>query len=179
MAQPTVDTHPQRAKIIDAVLAGQSCREISKGLDPPLHYVTIARFAQRSKQALAQQAAAAKALAEQQHGDTGKLQPGDLIEATKAALTANPILARIEKKYERYDRWIEGAEKKEDFRTCASIDGTETKALELQARMLGLIDAPVNTTNIAVVLLASDQRQAPARQAIPDAEVIDITPVTR
>ena len=177
--QVTVETHPQRKRIVDALLNGESARSVAKWTTPPLHFATVARYARRVKDAAAQQLAVAKVLATQRATAESGTENEQIELATKLAMTANPVLALIEKKHARYDRWIEGAEKKEDFRTCASIDGAETKAIELQARMLGLIDAPVSTTNIAVVLLASDQRQAPARQAIPDAEVIDIVPVTR
>lgn len=36
--------HPQKDKVIDALLNGQSTRQIASWLNPPLHYGTIARF---------------------------------------------------------------------------------------------------------------------------------------
>ena len=170
-----IDQHPKRNQIIDALLAGQSSRAVAKLAG--VSHTQVADY--KRKVVLPALKNAGKTLERNNVPEEIAEKVQETVALTKLAAAENPVLTRIEKKYERYDRWIDGAEKKEDFRTCASIDGAETKALELQARMLGLIDAPVSTTNIAVVLLASDQRQAPARQAIPDAEVIDITPVTR
>jgi hypothetical protein len=183
VAEHSIDSHPMKSRIIEAVAKGQSARKIAAWCDPPLHFATVARFARRVKEVGAQQLAVAKILRANDNisGDnTVRPEDREILDATKQAMQANPVLARISQKFGRYDRWLQGAESNEDYRACASVDGAETKALELQAKLLGLLQDTAGTTNnVQILVLPPSTRPESLQSAqgqIGAGEVIDVEP---
>lgn len=173
-----VESHPKRKEIIDALLSGESARSVVKRLGLSLSHHCLSRYMKENvAPALRRNTIASKVI--RQSGlanERGELDENSrqVMDATKAALAANPIIARVEKKYSRYDRWFAGAEEQGDFRALASIDGAESKALELHARLSGLLDGPQSQSHsIVLIMPQSALPQAPAPRQIEQADVIE------
>ncbi len=107
-----IETHPQRTKVIDALIAGESVRSIASWCDPPIHYMSLQRY--RAKvvlPALRRAGTATKVLRDANLVDSnGKPaeNAGAAMEVTKQALIDGPVLAvrdnRLAALQDRHDR---------------------------------------------------------------------------
>lgn len=104
--------HPQLGKIIDAILDGQSCREIEAWTRPRVSKATINRFARETVQAsLEQTKAAVVAKHDTEVESLGEdVQAKMLRQRTKEVIVAGPVLAtranRLAAIQDRHDRMM-------------------------------------------------------------------------
>lgn len=152
----TLETHPQRKAIIDALAAGQPFRTIARWTNPPVTPNVLSRYKRRALDTLHSNVKRAKAAIA---NNGNELQPVGTNEIEKAALAiaADPFLARIARMQNEQDEMAELARSKEDIRAWAAVDGNRMKALEFHARLAGRIDQPPagNVTNVQVICLPS------------------------
>lgn len=103
----SIDRHPQRQKIIDALLAGESLRSISERVSPPVSFSAIHRYrSQVVAPALKNAAFATKVLARTDLVDPLSGPSPELarvINDTSAALKAAPVLAVRESRLARLE----------------------------------------------------------------------------
>ena len=170
MAKPvsSIESHPQRQKIIDAILAGQSLRLIASKADPAVSPAAISRFASRISRNTAETIAQAKAaIANKDKGFDPFLDQA----VTRAAMTAavDPFMARAVKSDARRDRWMEACEADADYRTLASLDRNDLTAQQYQAQLAGRLESGVSL-NVNIVCPAGPKQQPAAE----DATIIDV-----
>jgi hypothetical protein len=180
MAAPAIESHPQKQRIVDAILAGDSIDTIAAWCDPPLHRTTIARYKRdRVAPALRKQGESAKVLREnellrQTVQDSGVGQ--EIATATRQALAGDPIISRLNRKFERLDKRMVALAPDASVDEFVKLEDAECKAIDRYGKAMlhpGFVAqaAPTtdNRTQIVVVL--------PSAQAAPRAiegEVIDV-----
>lgn len=177
MARPvsSLESHPQRQKIVEAIVAETPYRLVSAWTNPKVSPAAISRFASRIKSRTADTIHQAKvAIANIDKGVTPELEQA----VTRAALTAaaDPFVARILKHQATVDAEIGTAAG--DARGIAALVSTDLKGLELHARLTGRLetrsDAP--TTNLHVYLgipRLDPGRSVPQQLGPADVEFID------
>lgn len=183
----TIEDHPQRKAIVDALLAGESIRRIASRISPPVSPAAVQRY-RASIVAPAIRKVQAKLLevnaTQQVNGKpvTAPVLQNRLesnaqghearIEAARSAV-ADPLLERLRIKNQRRERWFGFAEEKQDARGLAALDTCETRDLELEARLTGRLDtAPVNVTNNFMIMPMPGQEP----RALPEpAQVNSVT----
>jgi hypothetical protein len=173
-----IDKHPQKQRIIDGLLAGESLRKIAASVTPSVSHVVIQRY---RKSVVAPALNNASVLTRVLH-QNGLLDPveGEAPEAVQAkqltslALTSDPILARIAKHQATLDDSIIDARADKDARGVASLVGTDLKGLELHCRLTGRLDASTGpTVAIQIVCPAGSE---PRISSEDGGVVLDITP---
>jgi hypothetical protein len=174
----SIESHPQRQKIIEAILAGSTLRQITAWANPPVSTASICRF-KRNALAKVQDSLSAANLAIANRDtdlppDSTIVKQDVSLAVTRAALTAaaDPFIARIQKHQATLDAAITDAAADKDARGIASLVSTDLKGLELHARLAGRLDTPAQQTNIMIVCPAGAPE--PAVTLEPDAVVIDI-----
>jgi hypothetical protein len=174
MARPisSLESHPQRQRIIDAIVAGRPYREIAAWSSPAVTTAAISRFKSRAIAVTDQAVIAAKAAFA---NNDKQLQGADTKAVTRAALAVavDPFVAALVKKDSRRERWIADAEAKPDgmdHRALAAYDRNGTVDLELHARLTGRLEQ--TGPNIAIQIVCP----APELPDEPAGEVIDILP---
>ncbi len=166
MARPvsTLESHPQRSRIVEAIASGRAMTEISSWTDPPISRVALQRFKSRAiAEHDARVIAAKKAIA-----NTNNHIEGVALEAVhKAALgiAADPFLSRVyELRADRQsvkDACLQATETP-DLSTWAKLDGNDLKELELHARLAGRLDSAGAQVNVQIVIPATREPQATA-----------------
>lgn len=171
MARPvsSIESHPQREKIIDALVSRQPYRDIEKWAVPPVTRGSLSRFASHFMRDTRAKIDAAKTAIT----NSGK-ELGDDVTAsvTKAALAVatDPFLARIAKHQARADAALDAADG--DARGTAALLGADYRGLELAARLTGRLSAGAGDIVVQVVCPAVGTQAEPA----DDVVTIDITP---
>lgn len=80
----------------------------------------------------------------------------------KGVLAAQPYLDRVAARFESFDKLVPVAVKAKDLRGFSNLVATELDAVELHARLSGVLDvAPVTNVQIACLLLPSKPVEAP------------------
>lgn len=136
-----IDSHPQRAKIIDAMLAGESSYMIAKWVRPSLDQSTIWRYWKSTVQPALQRNETSATIMQQQDSVsrlTQKADP-DAAIAIKQAVLDGPVLAvrdkRIGALQDRWDRLqVVMTERAADM---AGAPGGRSGLLVRQSRQLG------------------------------------------
>lgn len=113
-----VDTHPQKQKIIDGILSGETIRAIASSAVPPLQPMTIQRYKTSVIKPMLERAAVSERILGTVSGLKDK--PKDLsdrspaIQAVQKAIQDAPALSifrqRLEKLHSRIDRTLDKAE---------------------------------------------------------------------
>lgn len=174
----TVENHPQRKYIIDALLNGRPVRAIAATLDPALHYTSLQRYKKRHVRPAIAKAVAVAKLSGQVYTNTKTIKTNDvetvsedvagvvLDEATQALQTApivQPYLARIRQHQATIDGAIEDAKKDKDGRTVAALVTTDLKGIELDARLTGALDTTrPSGPDVNIALMVQIPRAVPA-----------------
>jgi hypothetical protein len=183
--RPAIDTHPQREKIIQALLDNEPPKKIAKWVNPPISHVSIWRYrSTRLKPVLKRAVNTAKLLqsANVPLSDGKPTAEGvKAIELAKDALVDDPLLSRVTAKYERYDRWYSQAEETKDFGALASIDRAETTALSFHAELTGRLQGATSGTLVQIVIGVLGENAEQKRENMRDTEgvtdvVVDIMP---
>jgi hypothetical protein len=183
---PAIDTHPQRDKILEALLNNESPQSIAKWINPPINHTSIWRYRRnRIEPKLKQAAETAKTL--QQNAllaaRASVAVPDDVIrDAAYASVAADPIMSRVLAKYQRYDDMYA---KTVDPQGFSSIDRAETQALTLHANLTGRLQQAGPSTVVQIVFGQFPQnpnenacnRDATDCTDVAPGDVIDISPV--
>lgn len=173
MANPTssIESHPQRQRIIEAIAAGRPYREICAWSNPPVTTGALSRFKSRAIAVTDQAVIAAKAMIA--NNDSGLTTVNsEAVTRASLAVAVDPFVGELLRKSTRRERWISDAEGKADgmdHRALAAYDRNGTADLELHARLTGRLDSGNTTTNntLLVMMPAAIPHQSP---------VIDIEP---
>lgn len=177
----SIETHPQRQKIINALLSGSSLRQIAAWAQPPVTTAAICRWRQKATATLEsarQQAKLVIANNDKDLLDSNGEPKRDVMQAvTRAALTAaaDPFIARVEQL--RAERATVKAEAhgEGDYRAYAALDRNDLTELQLHAQLAGRLDTGAQQTNIMIVCPAGNAPEI--SQAVgDDAVTIDIAP---
>jgi hypothetical protein len=99
-----------------------------------------------------------------------------LASATNAVQAADPLLQRINRKYERYENLASSAAEVLDYQGFAAVDRAETQTMRLHAELTGRLTQAQSTTLVQVVIGADAQPRTESHSSAADA-VIDIAPV--
>ena len=103
----SIDSHPQRQKIIDALIAGEPLRSIASRVSPPVSFTAIHRYRSNvvapalKNAAFATKVLAGTDLVDPKLGTSTEFDK--VVAATAAALKAAPILAVRESRLARLD----------------------------------------------------------------------------
>lgn len=144
-ASAVLETHPQRLKVIAALTSGESTRSIAEWLDPKVSHNSIARYRrERIKPALAAKFGGRPSLCAT---DSTTKDVQHVSAVTRQALDADLFTQRLAAKYARYDRVLQAAETKEDYRAVAALDQAETRTMHFQAELEGRLNSG-NTANV-------------------------------
>jgi hypothetical protein len=82
------------------------------------------------------------------------LPPAETGLLAKQALATEPFVARLTARYSQFDELAPKAVEAEDFRGFSSLVASETRAIELHARLAGVLDvAPVTNVQINCLML--------------------------
>lgn len=185
MAGPasTIESHPQRQKIIDALLAGSTLRQIAAWTEPKVTESAICRWRRnvtlRTNTAL-DSAKAAIALQDKglQHvAPNGQDLAMQSVARAALTLAVDPFVARGLAQDRRRASWmddLEQAPEAADYRTLAALDRNDLAAQEYHARLAGRLDSAATITNIQIVLPAQSGASTPTDAW--DGQVIDIKP---
>jgi hypothetical protein len=176
-----IDSAPAhvRQAAIDKLLAGESSRAVSQYLlqhGLKISHNSVARY----NRLVLLPALETGAKLQQIHSLTAK-NPEDVpsqIDLTKAALAADPILSRVQKKYSNYDLMISAAIQDEDYKGFSAVDRAETAALTLHAQLTGRLQQSGPTTNVQIVFNGTPPQNTPNPVSI-DAEFVDLTPINQ
>ena len=170
--QSEIANHPQRQKIIDAILAGQPYRDITAWTVPPVGRGVLSRFKASSFGAI--RAKVREAQASLSIYDSG---PRDSVpqSVTRAAMAAvsDPFMLRVLNQDKRRASWmddLEQAPEASDYRTLAQLDRNDLVAQEYLAKLAGRLDNTASQVNVTIVQAQPSQAPAP-----DDVLTIDIT----
>lgn len=139
----TVDFHPQKEQIVAALLAREPTRSIAKRFG--ITQGSLCRFSKRVVKPAVQAVSNRThiALLENLPPPTEQSKQAEAREIASVGLIQSTA-DLAEKKFARYDRWIEKAEKDEKLKELALLDTAETKALTLRAQLRGEMQPTVS-----------------------------------
>lgn len=175
-----VEDHPEFPEIVRALADGLSTYQVSERWK--ISQSTVSRY--RAKRL---DPAILEAIRRKNRGQINPAKPttSELIapeaegaiaagmeRATRRDLPGDMVLDRMTSKLSRYGKWFSGAEKARDFKSLAALDGAESRAIELFARLTGRLDSSssTTTTNITVIMPSGIKRENPV---IIDAKLQD------
>lgn len=191
----TISQHPQKQRVIDGILAGESLRSIAESVSPPLSKAAVQRY----KDAIIKPAFGhalnkvneLRKMRDDCNNPASVTQPTERDYNTRPDSVANrdserkavvaPFISRIHAKYDRYDKLLSKATAADepDLKAIAALDACETRSMDLHARLVGVVDSGVSTastTNI-VLMLPRPVDPVPTRPMLDDGNCIDIEPV--
>lgn len=174
-----VDTHPQKAHIIQELLKGTNLRKLATTLVPPVAFQSLSNYRIRYLRPLIMSPRALPRI-------LGKDVPQSLlssitpqmIETLERDKATTPLveryMARIEKHQQTTDKHVLKAK---DGKTVASLITADLKGIELHARVAGVLDTrPVDNRQINFTLAlprCDSQVEETTDRDIPS---IDVTP---
>src|SRR3954470_21400823 len=156
---------------VQLILAGNTSRNISEWLAERGHKISHAAVCAFTRNVVkpAQSVSARIAHTERHITTTGVISP-ETAKLNYQTLTKKLVASRLEKKYARFDKWLEIADKKGDIGTGLDVDRAETQALSLHADISGLrSNTVVSAVNMIVVLPGTESSTG---TAVEDAEII-------
>lgn len=152
----SVDAHPQKKHIIQALSNGIPLRKIAATLDPPLHFASLQRYKlAHIRPALRNAHAMAKILGQDMSlsdDDLARLTATATSQAIQAQQVVDPYLSRIAKHQKTLDDSITDARADGDGRTVAALISTDLRSLELDAKLTGRLDASAGNHTTVYVL---------------------------
>lgn len=176
------ESHPQRQKIIDMLLAGHSLKLVSLSINPKLSRMSILRFKRTIVVPALKRAASVTAPVVSVTPVTSNADQNDLVTREASAdLRLSPAVALAQKRFSMFDRTIPIAEQDKDFRGLASLANAERGSIELFARLTGELRDEGRDLNIQVNLVIPQGHEIPQKSL--DSGVITaasqfVTPVT-
>lgn len=166
--------------MLDAFARKEPPKSIAKWLNPPLSHVAIWNYRVKHFEptlAKASQAAARLSRATLNAAADANIDIDQEVRTLTAdAMKADPLLARIEKKYSNYDVLTSEAVKDKDFKGFAAVDRAETAALTLHAQLTGRLQQA--QTNVAVqVVFGAPPAETSEIRPLETGSVIDLDPI--
>ena len=169
-----VESHPQREKIIEALLNGESAKKIAKWVNPRLSHVAIYNFRNaKVSPALTGVSQIANSLQAKVIGtevSSPESRQQAVKDATRTALTLNPILERMERRRLDRERILQQAEADKDYRAWAAVDRNEITATELEMRATGQLGESREAVNVQVALFVPRGPAETPRRLAQDVE---------
>jgi hypothetical protein len=149
-----VDGHPERAKIIEAILAGIPVRQIAQSIGPPpISHHAIAKYRRDVVvPTLKNSSVLSKVLHFQGVNPVECLQDRGERELARAALVSDPVMERLRQRAAERERLMAIAEAKEDIRGWAAVDRNDLTALELEAKLTGRLEAGSGGNPVQIVV---------------------------
>jgi hypothetical protein len=176
---PAVESLPPeiRKQVDERLIASEPTRAISTWLSQQGHKVSFSAIARYNRVRLQPALSAAAKLQRIQQLESGtKLHPVDehraIADLTTSALAADPLLSHLAMKRQRNAQTYDKALVRENFGACAALDAADTRALDLEARLRGLLQATTSSTTIQVAVMY--QAAPPAQIAESQGEIIDV-----
>ncbi len=179
-----IDGHPERTKIIDAIIAGKSLREIGAKFGiPPM---TVHRFAKnvvkpvlkwtRTLESIEDNSRTVE-LPKKSTSSTSaqNLPQGEAGQLARAAASVAPVLERLRRRNERREEWLDAAEQNEDFRALSSFDSNGLREIELECKLTGLLSDNNTQTSTTINLVCQQATVQLGAGAADDEGAIDIT----
>jgi hypothetical protein len=168
---------PLRTKVIDMLLSDVSTRKVAAFMTEHGYSVTHNAIAEYKRYDLPKHLATARKLQQLQQFEAVS---GDTVESlasiTNQQLAADPLISRLERKYERYDTLTGQAVQAKDFAGFASIDRAETQAMRLHAELTGRLAEKQTALSVQLVFANATEAQPEVRQ-LDDSGIIDIEPI--
>lgn len=186
----TVEGHPQRQEIIDAMLAGKSLRNIAATLATPLHYTTLARFRRNMLGQATQRLRPTGSIVKAIVARSAPLSEDKSNETLREALQQS-----ILKLDQRRERWIADAESYQtvdpetgevshnmQHSALSRHAGNALTAIELRAKLAGLLQtgSGVLQVNNTVLLMprTDDEPGVASMPSVDKSVTIDVTPTS-
>ncbi|MFH1635801.1 MAG: hypothetical protein ABIG63_17555 [Chloroflexota bacterium] len=167
---PAIESHPNKQKIIDAMLEGKPSRYIREHFAPDLHYTTIARY---KRTTLAQHIRTARKLLQNNHTVVNSTHPAQqLAIATQQVSSAQPFVSRLKAREDRREGWMKKAEDKEDFRALAALDRNEHGDIRLEAELTGALAGQQQQPGAPAVVIVMPSLPGPQPADVVDVEVV-------
>lgn len=143
----TIERHPNRQAIINKILAGLQLKDIAAEYN--VSPQALGRFRRNTlrKIVLSPKAAQSASVTPQTVSQLTQLKSN-----LNTSIAAMSTAAMVERKLGRYDRLLGKAEMDNDLRSWASIDRSETAALQLRAQLAGELQQQAQS-NIQVAIL--------------------------
>lgn len=174
---PRIESHPQKNRIIDALIAGESPKSIAAWCNPSLDHTTIWRYRRKHFANAVDRAIASAKLLKTEDVSTEiaptVVERQIVADATKADLGADPFVSRILRKYSNYEALQRYAVKKKDLKGFAAVDRAETSTMTLHAQLTGRLQQQGPSVAVQIVF-AGDAQQKPANLPSIDVDVIDL-----
>ena len=155
MANPisSLESHPQRDRIVDAIVAGRSLNEIVKWASPAVTAMALSRY-KRKALAVTQRhiSQAQTAILNNDNGLT-EVDAKAVMRATLAA-SVDPFIARALAQDRRRASWMDDLEQQPeavDYRTLAALDRNDIAAQEYHAKLAGRLQDASSTTQVMIV----------------------------
>jgi len=194
---PSIDKHPQRQEIHDAIMAGESLRKLATRLNPPVHHSTLSRYksdyiapAIRALRSNSPKTQAIKKLAVQ-NGVTLGAQAERAIRNVPPATTsdvtglAHELQTRVRKTLSDIDRYKANAEDEEVYDSEGNPVGKRMNhnALGLHVRNelsavknIGELAGIYASANVSQVLQVVVSMPAPVQIESDNAMTLDVLP---
>lgn len=180
----SIDTHPQRQKIVDALVAEQPYRDIVTWATPSVSTAALSRF---KRKALAELRGISKQSDSAPIYDSGGHNVTNSVSRAALTAQASPFRARLQSMWERAERSMDRAETAvrvtmdkesgeymvagQDVAAIAPLMAQAHKNLELLGRATGeLANAEGPVTNVLIV------QQSGSSPVVDDILTIDIGP---
>lgn len=154
MAAPisSIESHPQRSLIIDAIASGRPLTEVASWTAPPVHRAALSRFKTRALAEHAERVRTAKAAISLQRTQDSQVDH-QAVTAIALATAIDPFAQRCLHHQGTIDKAIAATEAGTGRDTIASLIGADVRSLELYAKLAGRLDqAPQATTTLNVYL---------------------------
>ncbi len=164
-----LDTHPDREKLVEAILAGESLREVARRAN--VSHTAVQNYVRRVvRPAVRSPRAAVNLLKERPESSVSIEQVRQTVNIAKDAASQSaivPVMEKIARREARREALLSDAAESKDFRGYASLDSCEYRDLELECRLRGLLDSgPTHQTNIMIVCAGADEQPAETGFAI-------------
>jgi hypothetical protein len=164
-----IEDHPQRKRVIDALLAGESPLSVSRWIDPPVSEPSIQRYRKivvdpRAASVLAKVAQSQELTNTVQSADISALRPDP--ELVKLSGSGDYLVRRLARKAIRREKWYGMGERLEDIKGLASLDRVETADIELEAKLTGRLQQADGGINIGQVVVVMPGHEVPEDRAV-------------
>lgn len=174
MAQrPVIDTHPDKQKIVNAILAGLPLRKVAEMAGVSRQTVNV----YRRKVLRPALRAAIKVRENQAVTSDAAQQVAETAELTNHIATGDRLLSRLESRDAVVDRNIRKADKASDFKGLSSLLRADRDNMELHARLTGRLDSGTVNKTAVIICLGAPGEAAPAQDL--QAVTINLNPVKR
>ncbi len=167
-----LESHPQRQKIINALVAGSTLAQIVAWAVPKVTESAICRWRQKISRESASTIQSAQDILSTKDSPSDELL-GGIATRVAMAVAVDPFLLAVQELRQDRARIKGKAEDTGDLRTWVAADRNDLTSLELHAKLAGRLDAGPSHTNIMIVCPAAPEfRSVPSETGV----TIDIDP---